>query len=182
VAKVKYRVIAVAISVLSVSGLAPTPSPLTAQDIEIDYENDLVSLTYRRGFGATVAVQTSIDLISWMTIQGEGQVIAIDSAGELIASEWEIGAITRLFFRLNTAIASNVTLGWDAPLDPSVTGYRLHYGTASNNYTKQIDVGPNTQAKIFLSPSKPVWYFAVTAYNAAGVESPRSNELRVDIH
>lgn len=157
------------------------PSPLTAQDIEVVYDGNLVSLTYRKGFGASVAVQMSADLISWMTIQGEDQVIAIDSGGEIITSDWEIGAIPRLFFRLNAAIASNVSLGWDAPSDPSVTGYRLHYGTASNTYTKQIDVGPNTQAIIFLSPSKPVWYFAVTAYNVAGVESPRSNELRVNM-
>ncbi len=169
-----------AISVVSVSGL--TPTPLAAQEMELVYEGDSLALTYRKGFGADVSVEMSIDLVSWLTIQGEDEVIALDSEGEEITSTWTIDAIQKLFFRLRKANARNVTLTWDAPLDHSISGYLVHYGTASNSYTGEIDVGYLTRATIFLPQSISVYFLMVTAYNAARLESSPSNELKVDLH
>jgi hypothetical protein len=36
---------------------------------------------------------------------------------------------------------NSVTLLWNASTNPGVVGYRVHYGTASGNYTQNKDVG-----------------------------------------
>jgi len=59
-----------------------------------------------------------------------------------------------------------------------VKGYRLGCGlTPGGNYSRNIDVGKVTTYKISnLVPGK-TYYCVVTAYNAAGRESPVSNEI-----
>ncbi|HEY6330409.1 MAG TPA: fibronectin type III domain-containing protein, partial [Blastocatellia bacterium] len=70
--------------------------------------------------------------------------------------------------------AENVTLAWDA--ERGVLGYRLHYGTASGNYTQIQDVGDTTMATVSNLTAGQNWFFVVAAYNAGG-ESPPSNEV-----
>jgi Fibronectin type III domain len=74
--------------------------------------------------------------------------------------------------------SSTVTLRWDKSPDRGVQGYRLHYGTmSSRNYSKFVDVGNvMTYTLSSLIPGK-TYYCVVTAYNAAGRESPQSNEI-----
>lgn len=71
----------------------------------------------------------------------------------------------------------HVSLAWDAPIDPTVTGYRVHYGTVSGNYTSNIAVGNLTTAKIQGLSKGIVYFFAVTALNSAGLESRFSNQV-----
>jgi len=81
------------------------------------------------------------------------------------------------------AESGSVTLSWKAPeTDASgstlnnLAGYKIYYGMSSNNYTRSIDVGSLTNIVISnLSPGN--WCFAVTAYNASGIESKYSNEM-----
>jgi hypothetical protein len=74
------------------------------------------------------------------------------------------------------ALAPPVTLRWDKSPGRAVKGYRLHYGTASRSYSETIDVGNvNTYTISNLIAGKR-YYFVVTAYDAAGKESPPSNE------
>jgi fibronectin type III domain protein len=80
-----------------------------------------------------------------------------------------------------TPTQSSVQLAWDsnAPTGDANTntvGYRLHIGTASGNYSQVIDVGSATTATVSNLISGSSYYFVVTAYNAAGVEGPNSNE------
>jgi len=70
--------------------------------------------------------------------------------------------------------AQSVTLAWDA--EREVVGYRLHYGTASGNYTQIQDVENATVATVSNLTPEQVYFFCVTAYNAVG-ESPPSNEV-----
>jgi hypothetical protein len=72
--------------------------------------------------------------------------------------------------------ASTVTLSWDKSPSRAVKGYRLHYGTASGSYSTTVDVGNVTTYTISNLVAKKRYYFVVTAYNAAGKESPPSNE------
>jgi hypothetical protein len=169
-------------SVLSVIGLTPPSSPLAAQDIQIDYETDSLLVSYRQGFGSDVGLEISTNLASWLPIQVQDAVIEIDSAGETITSSLAIGAVKRLFFRLSTPDDWNVTLQWDAPLDHSISGYNVHYGTASGSYTGIIDVTYFTRATISLPRSESTYFVVVTAYNAAGLESEPSNELELSMH
>jgi hypothetical protein len=77
------------------------------------------------------------------------------------------------------ASAEQVTLAWDPSPDASVTGYVVHFGTASGVYSSSVDVGSQTR-HIFESLTDGVtYYFVVRAYNAAGDVSPPSNEARL---
>lgn len=77
-------------------------------------------------------------------------------------------------FRVDAA-----TLLWDAnPASDNVTGYRIYHGLSSRAYDGVIDVGNVTIYSLTMHfvPTKPV-YFAVTAYNADGLESDFSDEV-----
>lgn len=70
-----------------------------------------------------------------------------------------------------------MSLAWNANPDSSVAGYALYYGNASGSYTARIDVGTNTMATVSGLKEGQTYYFAVTAYNAAVVESAPAGEL-----
>jgi Fibronectin type III domain len=73
------------------------------------------------------------------------------------------------------ALAS-VTLAWGPSTDTNVVGYNVYYGTASSTYTNKLSVGDTTSATITGLIPGTTYYFAATAYNASGVESPFSNQ------
>lgn len=88
------------------------------------------------------------------------------------------GAILFLFL-LSSPIqaASSVTLAWEPSPDPTVVGYNLYSGVASGTYTNKLDVGSATNGSIFGLVELVTYFFAVTAYDALGLESDFSNEL-----
>lgn len=55
-------------------------------------------------------------------------------------------------------------LAWNAA--QGATGYTVHYGTASGQYTTTVDVGNALQWAV---PARPEWHISVRAYNASGV-------------
>ena len=73
--------------------------------------------------------------------------------------------------------AAQVTIGWDASTDPSVTGYKLYYGTSSRNYHAVIEAGNKTTCTISGLPDGSTYYLAVTSYYASGIESLYSDEV-----
>jgi hypothetical protein len=74
-----------------------------------------------------------------------------------------------------------LTLAWDSSTDPSVVGYRLYEGIASLTYTNVLDVGSNLMASVSGLVPDETYYFAVTAYDATGLESPFSGEISYTI-
>jgi hypothetical protein len=79
--------------------------------------------------------------------------------------------------KILAAQTTSVTLSWNANSEPDVVGYRLYYGRTSHNYEQNIDAGRSTTATIQNLSTGTVYYFAATAYNAAGVESEFSDEV-----
>lgn len=75
------------------------------------------------------------------------------------------------------ALLSNVTLAWDPSPGPDIAGYRLYSGLASQTYTSMLDVGSATTGTISNLLAGTTYYFAVTAYDVAGLESPFSGEI-----
>ena len=75
------------------------------------------------------------------------------------------------------AEAVNVTLAWDAPVDPTVTGYVVSYGIVSRAYGQEINVGNVTQYTVTALALNQTYYFAVQSYNATGVRSAFSAEV-----
>jgi hypothetical protein len=86
-----------------------------------------------------------------------------------------VGCLTVLS-RVSSFAVGNVTLAWDASTDPSVTGYRVYYGVAAATYTNSAAVGNVTSATFANLTDGVTYYFAATAYDAQGTESPFSNE------
>jgi len=80
--------------------------------------------------------------------------------------------------------AAEVTLSWTPPstnVDGStltdMSGYTIYFGTQSGNYTYSIDAGNVTSYRLDSLAPGFVYYFAVTAYDISGNESPYSREV-----
>lgn len=74
---------------------------------------------------------------------------------------------------------SDVILAWDPNPEPDLAGYKLHYGGTSGDYNRVVNVGNVTTYT--LEVPNGGYFMAVTAYNAAGLESLPSNEIYVDV-
>jgi hypothetical protein len=68
-----------------------------------------------------------------------------------------------------------LTLVWDRNPEPDIAGYKVYYGRVSGVYTQLVTV-TNPTARIGVRGIRTT-YFAVTAYNTAGVESELSEEV-----
>ena len=73
--------------------------------------------------------------------------------------------------------AAGLTLAWDPPSAGSTTGYILYYGTASQSYSGQVDVGNTTSYTLSGLSDGTTYYLAVRAYDAARVMSNLSPEV-----
>lgn len=70
------------------------------------------------------------------------------------------------------------TLAWNAPTTNAdgstltdLAGYKIYFGVTPGVYTKSIDVGSNTTHQVSNLTVGTTYYFTVTAYNTAGIES-----------
>jgi hypothetical protein len=80
--------------------------------------------------------------------------------------------------------APSVALAWNTNIATGQTttntvGYRLHYGFASGVYTQTTDLGNATAVTVPMPKSGTKYFFIVTAYNSAAVESTASNEISI---
>jgi len=83
-------------------------------------------------------------------------------------------------FSSSLAEAGDVGLIWDPNPETDLAGYRVYVGTASRTYGPPITTG--IQPSYVLTSLPPgTYYFAVTAFNNAGLESGFSNEVSTTI-
>ncbi len=75
------------------------------------------------------------------------------------------------------AFAANVTLAWDPSPDAGLAGYRVHYGTASGNYTSVTNAGSATNVTVTGLVEGTTYYFGATAVGTNQLESEFSNEI-----
>lgn len=83
----------------------------------------------------------------------------------------------------------SATLSWqpptsntdDSPLT-NLAGYRIYYGTSAQQLSRQVSAPAGVSSYVIESLSPATWYFAMTAYNSAGVESNRSAVVSKTIH
>ncbi|HUK56126.1 MAG TPA: fibronectin type III domain-containing protein [Nitrospiria bacterium] len=81
-----------------------------------------------------------------------------------------------LFFQsISSAMAGDAALTWDPSTQTGLSGYKVYYGTASHSYSTSIDAGNQTSYTV-TGLGTGTYYFAVTAYDTAGLESSYSNE------
>jgi len=80
-------------------------------------------------------------------------------------------------FSFTSLGANSVNVAWDASPDSGIAGYNVYFGTASRSYQNQVAVGTNLAAAVSGLADGTKYYFAVTALNAAGLESDYSTEI-----
>lgn len=73
--------------------------------------------------------------------------------------------------------AQKATLAWDASASPEVVGYRIYFGTNGGSYSFATNVGLVRTQTVVL-PHTGRWFFAATALDANGMESPFSNQVQ----
>lgn len=89
-----------------------------------------------------------------------------------------VTAMATTSLRATPAAAAQASIAWSAPTDSSgVTGYKVHIGNGSGSYSEHLDVGNTTSYSTSSLSDGSTYYFAVTAYNAAGQQSAYSNEI-----
>lgn len=71
----------------------------------------------------------------------------------------------------------SVTLAWDASPGSDIAGYNVYYRTTSGSSSQPLDVGNVTTATVPNLTDSTTYFFSVTAYNTARLESQRSNEV-----
>jgi hypothetical protein len=82
-----------------------------------------------------------------------------------------------MFFICPSVSAYQLTLEWDSNVEQDLAGYIVYYGTTSRDYKYDVDVGEETSCTISGLYSGVTYYFAVTAYDIDGNESPYSAEI-----
>jgi hypothetical protein len=98
--------------------------------------------------------------------------------------QWVAGLALASFVSLAGVAQSDptsVTLAWNPSLDVTVTGYRLYYGAAPEQYTNSIVVGNTTSCTVTGLVNGTTYYFSTTAFNDSGIESPFSNEVNYTV-
>ncbi|MEN6615308.1 MAG: fibronectin type III domain-containing protein [Syntrophorhabdus sp.] len=87
-------------------------------------------------------------------------------------------AILWAFLALSSVCsAAQVTLVWDSNPEPTISGYRVYFGTSSNYYVNVIDVGNRTSCTITGLLPGITYYISATAYATTGDESSFSGEI-----
>ena len=79
--------------------------------------------------------------------------------------------VTGILIKSSSAIVS-----WDKNSEDSVIGYKIHYGNASGNYTKVIDVSNSLKGTISNLENDKIYFVAVSAYSNE-TESELSDEI-----
>jgi hypothetical protein len=132
-----------------------------------------------RGFAIRVITPTGADICEDRVVTAAGQYNA--GAG-LRSAGWWVMQVVAFRAEESSEGEGTVTLAWNA--DAATTnsgtnpvGYKLYVGFASRSYNQTTDVGDATSVTFSQLTSGDTYYFAVTAYNAAGIESPYSNEV-----
>lgn len=90
----------------------------------------------------------------------------------------------------STVTTRSVSVAWTPPTQnddgstlTDLSGYKIHYGTSSKDYTQTVDVknAGMTRYQLDSMPSGKI-YIAMTAVNTAGAESDFSSEVAVTLN
>lgn len=76
--------------------------------------------------------------------------------------------------------AADVTLSWQANTEPDLAGYKLYQSTTSGQYAAPVATLGNVTTHTVTVPTPPAdstYYFTLSAYDLAGNESGKSNEV-----
>jgi hypothetical protein len=81
-------------------------------------------------------------------------------------------------FLLGYTSFGGVLLEWNPNSESNVAGYRVHIGNTSHVYNETVDVGIQTRYPLTNLNAGVTYFFAVSAYDVAGLESLLSDEVQ----
>lgn len=101
------------------------------------------------------------------------------------------GKVTRSLTAFSITVTSSASSGgsavlsWTAPtrntdgsMLADLTGFRVYYGTTAGSYTRSVQLPSPGMTSVVIENLAPArWYFAVKAYNSAGIESALSSSV-----
>lgn len=129
---------------------------------------------------------------NWMTFStSTGVLTGTPQAGDVGSSDVTISvsdgrggqASDQTRVNVQQQVAGRATLSWDAPTArtdgsplTNLAGFKLYYGTSSNNLSNVVQVSdPGARTWIIENLTVGTWFFAASAYDQSGMESARSN-------
>lgn len=100
--------------------------------------------------------------------------------------------VSRLLLGLGSCVAmlllgpaafgtGSVTLAWNPSTSANIASYKIYYGMASQAYTQSVPVAGSTNVVITGLTENITYYFAATAVDSSGNESPFSNETSYSV-
>src|SRR5712692_2321744 len=167
------------------TGLTGAAAGSTAANLSWSASTDNVGVTgyivLRNGVQVATPVTTSFaDTGLSAATTYSYTVAARDAAGNISANSTSVSVTTPPPPPSNSA-----SLAWDAVTAPTLSGYRVYFGTAPGTYLQSlgqgISVGNVTAYTLTGLASGTQYYFAVTAFDTLGVESAYSNEVSKNI-
>jgi hypothetical protein len=75
------------------------------------------------------------------------------------------------------AAPDRVTVAWDPNPEPDIAGYHVYYGVVGSGVTNKVSPGTTTQQQVISLQAQTQYWFYVTAFNTAGLESDPSETL-----
>lgn len=84
-------------------------------------------------------------------------------------------------FMTLVVLNQTVIVQWLPNNEADLAGYKVYYGKASHSYSKAIPAGLSTECTIPDLEGGYKYFFAVTAFDTAGNESPLSEEVSIFI-
>ena len=93
-------------------------------------------------------------------------------------------ALTTLFLSCGASIEGPqgaVILSWDPSIDNDLYGYRILYGTKSNEYERSVTLSSSTTECVigFLDPGE--WYFVIQSFDYFYNSSAYSGEILITV-
>jgi Fibronectin type III domain len=118
------------------------------------------------------------------TAANVGTTAGITITGTNGSSNASIGPFTIVVkAQTTTSTTGSASLSWTPPTENTdgtpisdLAGYHIYYGTSASQMTSTITIASAAETSYVVGGLAPgTYYFAVVAFNAAGVDSPQSN-------
>jgi hypothetical protein len=158
------------INVGSVYGFTPTVTNPNADTLTFSIQNKPVWATFNTTSGAPAGTPTAADAGTYANI-----IISVTD-GMMSTS---LPAFTLTVQQISNG---TVTLDWTPPTQntdgtvlTNLGGYRVNYGMTENNLTESVELtNAGLTSYVVSNLSSGTWFFGVSAYSTAGVESSLS--------
>ncbi|MBA2355582.1 MAG: IPT/TIG domain-containing protein [Acidobacteria bacterium] len=82
-----------------------------------------------------------------------------------------------LLVSIAPAAAESVRVAWDPNPEPDIAGYVLAWGVSAETYTESVTVTAGTATHEITALAPGTYYFAIRAFNSAGMYSGYSNQV-----